>query len=203
MYGSWRAKASISQRRPLEDDHAAVGRIADGAGEGDLAAFPGGADRLQVRLAERARAAPADVLDVVVEEDVRFHVRYARNVADIEKRGNYTPRRVREQRAYRLVVAGSVAGVIGVVGIVLAVVGVIGAATADHRADRGRPVRAGASPARSAAANPTCLHRGRHRVLAHDDRVGNPDDLVHRQLRPRGVVSDGLRTAGLVDADSA
>jgi hypothetical protein len=49
------------------------------------------------------------------------------NVADIEKRGSYTPRRVREQRAYRLVVAGSVAGAVGVVGIVLAVAGVIGA----------------------------------------------------------------------------
>jgi hypothetical protein len=48
-------------------------------------------------------------------------------VADIEKRGSYTPRRVREQRAYRLVVAGSVAGAIGVVGIVLAVAGVISA----------------------------------------------------------------------------
>ena len=48
-------------------------------------------------------------------------------VADIEKRGSYTPRRAREQRAYRLVLAGSVAGVIGVVGLVLAVVGVIGA----------------------------------------------------------------------------
>jgi hypothetical protein len=49
------------------------------------------------------------------------------HVADIEKRGSYTPRRAREQRAYRLVLAGSVAGVIGVVGLVLAVVGVIGA----------------------------------------------------------------------------
>ncbi len=47
-------------------------------------------------------------------------------MGDLEKRGSYTPRRVREQRAYRLVVAGSVAGVVGVVGIVLAVAGVIG-----------------------------------------------------------------------------
>jgi hypothetical protein len=46
-------------------------------------------------------------------------------VADIQKRGSYTPRRAREQRAYRLVVTGGVAGVIGVVGIVLAVAGVI------------------------------------------------------------------------------
>jgi hypothetical protein len=48
-------------------------------------------------------------------------------MADLERRGSYTPRRVREQRAYRMVVAGSVAGVVGVVGLVLAVVGVIGA----------------------------------------------------------------------------
>ncbi len=48
-------------------------------------------------------------------------------MSDIQKRGSYTPRRAREQRAYRLVVAGSVAGVVGVVGLVLAVVGAIGA----------------------------------------------------------------------------
>lgn len=48
-------------------------------------------------------------------------------MADIQKRPSYTPRRVREQRAYRLAVAGGVAGVVGVVGIVLAVVGVVGA----------------------------------------------------------------------------
>jgi hypothetical protein len=48
-------------------------------------------------------------------------------MADLERRGSYTPRRVREQRAYRLVVAGSVAGVVGVVGVVLAIVGVVGA----------------------------------------------------------------------------
>jgi len=47
-------------------------------------------------------------------------------VADIEKRGSYTPRRVREQRAYRLVVAGGVAGTVGVVSLVLAIAGVIG-----------------------------------------------------------------------------
>jgi hypothetical protein len=48
-------------------------------------------------------------------------------VANIEKRSSYTPRRVREQRAYRLAVVGGTAGAIGVVGIVLAVAGVIGA----------------------------------------------------------------------------
>jgi hypothetical protein len=45
-----------------------------------------------------------------------------RVVADIQKRGSYTPRRAREKRAYQLVVVGSAAGLIGVVGIVLAAV---------------------------------------------------------------------------------
>jgi hypothetical protein len=47
-------------------------------------------------------------------------------VADIQKRGNYTPRRVRERRAYQLVVTGGVAGAVGVVSLVLALVGAIG-----------------------------------------------------------------------------
>jgi multisubunit Na+/H+ antiporter MnhG subunit len=47
-------------------------------------------------------------------------------VANLQKRGSYTPRRAREQRAYRLAVAGTVAGGVGVVGLVLAVAGVIG-----------------------------------------------------------------------------
>ena len=47
-------------------------------------------------------------------------------MADIEKRGNYTPRRVRERRAYQLVVTGGVAGAVGVVTLVLALVGAIG-----------------------------------------------------------------------------
>jgi hypothetical protein len=50
------------------------------------------------------------------------------DVANLEKRGNYTPRRTREQRAYRLLVAGGTAGVVGVAGIVLSIAGVIGAA---------------------------------------------------------------------------
>jgi uncharacterized membrane protein YdcZ (DUF606 family) len=53
--------------------------------------------------------------------------RYAALVANLEKRGSYTPRRVREQRAYRLVVTGGVAGAVFVVTTVLAVIGVIGA----------------------------------------------------------------------------
>jgi len=48
-------------------------------------------------------------------------------VANLEKRGGYTPRRVREQRALRLAVAGGVAGVVGVVGLVLAIAGAVGA----------------------------------------------------------------------------
>jgi CHASE2 domain-containing sensor protein len=49
-------------------------------------------------------------------------------MADLQKRGSYTPRRAREQRAYRLAVGGSVAGAVGVVSLVLAVAGVISAA---------------------------------------------------------------------------
>ncbi len=48
-------------------------------------------------------------------------------MANLEKRGNYTPRRVREQRAYRLAVTGAGAGIVGVAGIVLAIAGVVGA----------------------------------------------------------------------------
>lgn len=47
-------------------------------------------------------------------------------MADIQKRDGYTPRRVREQRAYRLVQVGGGAGVAAVAGIVLATIGVIG-----------------------------------------------------------------------------
>jgi 4-hydroxybenzoate polyprenyltransferase len=48
------------------------------------------------------------------------------DVADLQRRGSYTPRRIREQRAYRLAVGGSVAGVVGVVTLILAIAGVIG-----------------------------------------------------------------------------
>ena len=47
-------------------------------------------------------------------------------MADLQKRGSYTPRRAREQRAYRLVVTGGVAGAVGVVTLVLAFIGVLG-----------------------------------------------------------------------------
>ena len=53
--------------------------------------------------------------------------RYAACVANLEKRGSYTPRRSRERRASQLVVAGGVAGTVGVVGLVLAAVGAVGA----------------------------------------------------------------------------
>jgi hypothetical protein len=48
-------------------------------------------------------------------------------MGELQRRGNYTPRKVREQRAYRLAVGGGGAAVVGVVGLVLAVAGVIGA----------------------------------------------------------------------------
>ena len=46
-------------------------------------------------------------------------------MSNLQRRGNYTPRRAREQRAYRLAVTGAGAGGIGVIGVVLAAVGVV------------------------------------------------------------------------------
>ena len=43
-----------------------------------------------------------------------------------ERRPDRTPRRVREQRAYRYAVTGGTAGLVAVVGLVLAIAGVIG-----------------------------------------------------------------------------
>ena len=48
-------------------------------------------------------------------------------MAGLQKRGSYTPRRAREQRAYRLVQVGSGAAVVGVAGVVLTVAGIVGA----------------------------------------------------------------------------
>ena len=48
-------------------------------------------------------------------------------MSDLERRGNYVPRKTREQRAYRLVMLSGALGAVGVVGIVLAIAGVIGA----------------------------------------------------------------------------
>jgi CHASE2 domain-containing sensor protein len=47
-------------------------------------------------------------------------------MANLQKRGGYTPRRARERRAYRLVVTGATTGVLGIVTLVLAVAGVMG-----------------------------------------------------------------------------
>jgi hypothetical protein len=48
-------------------------------------------------------------------------------MSDLTPRRSYTPRRTREQRAYRLVVVGGAAGAVAVVGFILAIAGVIGA----------------------------------------------------------------------------
>lgn len=48
-------------------------------------------------------------------------------MSNLERRGSHTPRKVREQRAYGLVVVGGVAGLVGVVGLILAVFSVGGA----------------------------------------------------------------------------
>jgi hypothetical protein len=48
-------------------------------------------------------------------------------VANLEKRGGYTPRRVREKRAYQLVVTSGVASAVFVASLVLSIVGLIGA----------------------------------------------------------------------------
>ena len=46
-------------------------------------------------------------------------------MADLDRRSNYTPRAVREQRAYRLAMTGGGAGVVAVVTGVLAVLGIV------------------------------------------------------------------------------
>jgi hypothetical protein len=46
-------------------------------------------------------------------------------VSELDRRPSYTPRKSREERAYRLVQAGGTASVIAVVGFVLAIAGVI------------------------------------------------------------------------------
>lgn len=47
-------------------------------------------------------------------------------MSDLSRRPNRTPRRVKEQRAYRLGVVGAGAGVVAVVTGILAIVGVMG-----------------------------------------------------------------------------
>lgn len=48
-------------------------------------------------------------------------------MSNLDRRGRYTPRKAREQRAYRLAVAGATTGALGVIGLVLSIVGVVGA----------------------------------------------------------------------------
>jgi hypothetical protein len=48
-------------------------------------------------------------------------------MSDLSPRGDYTPRRVREQRAYRLAMTGGVASAVAVVGVVLAILNIVGA----------------------------------------------------------------------------
>ncbi|HEX3835262.1 MAG TPA: hypothetical protein VHW04_24985 [Solirubrobacteraceae bacterium] len=48
-------------------------------------------------------------------------------MSNLDRRRGYTPRRAREQRAYRLAVAGAGTGALGVIGIVLSIVGVVSA----------------------------------------------------------------------------
>jgi hypothetical protein len=45
---------------------------------------------------------------------------------DLERRPSRLPRRTREQRAYRLVLAGGAFGAVAVIGFVLAIAGVLG-----------------------------------------------------------------------------
>jgi hypothetical protein len=47
-------------------------------------------------------------------------------MSDISKRSSHTPRRTREQRAFRLVQIGGTAAVVAVIGLVLSILGVIG-----------------------------------------------------------------------------
>jgi len=47
-------------------------------------------------------------------------------MSELEPRRSRLPRRTREERAYRLVLAGGTAGLVAVVGLVLAIAGVIG-----------------------------------------------------------------------------
>ncbi len=128
----------VLARHTLEDDRRAARWIADCARHHHAPRLFFRGDPPEVGLAVGA-ASLEHVLDVVVEQQVVIVGRghnpraYAlgratlSGMANIEKSGRYTPRRVREQRAYRLVVAGGAAGVIGVVTLVLAVVGVVSA----------------------------------------------------------------------------
>ena len=47
-------------------------------------------------------------------------------MSDLERRPDRTPRRVREQRAFRLVQVGGAAAFVAVVGLILSIAGVLG-----------------------------------------------------------------------------
>lgn len=103
-----------------------------GACFGDPARLALSADVTEVSLAMGC-AALRHVLDVLVEQEMMGHASYRSAgalglaaMSNLDRRGGYTPRRTREQRAYRLIQVGGAAGVIGVVSLVFAIVGVIG-----------------------------------------------------------------------------
>jgi hypothetical protein len=48
-------------------------------------------------------------------------------MSDIQRRPSHTPRKTREQRAYRLVVVGGLSAAVAAVGLLLSIFGVIGA----------------------------------------------------------------------------
>jgi putative flippase GtrA len=48
-------------------------------------------------------------------------------MSDLQRRPSSTPRRTREQRAFRYAMVGGGASVVAVVGVVLAILGVVGA----------------------------------------------------------------------------
>ena len=136
-YGSACANASAAARSPNTIAAPCGGSPSGPASRIRPSSFAG-ADGRQVIGAERL-AALEDVPDVLVEEDLpslglghvantlRFRRATLPIVADIEKRGGYTPRRVRERRAYQLVVTGGVASAVFVVSLVLSIAGVLGA----------------------------------------------------------------------------
>ena len=46
-------------------------------------------------------------------------------MSNLDRRSSYTPRRAREQRAYRMVVVGGTAAAVGVVTLVLSIAGLV------------------------------------------------------------------------------
>ena len=118
-----------------EYDCRAGGRFERARG-GDSPGLAFGPDSSQMGLAVRATAVE-HVLDVLVEEQVMDLVRGHRPVpyrvwryawaemSNLDRRRGYTPRRQREQRAYRLPLVGGGAAAVGVVSLVFAIVGVI------------------------------------------------------------------------------